>query len=152
MNTTTIQQRENIDALSKKGTCIEFFSAYQDMDIDRMLGLCNPLGEVFFEPMADAGKGKIYETGKGIWSALMESFPDLDNTVKSQTYDETTNTVTCTVVIFGKQEKDFAGIPAKGLRFDSDHIFIFRFDDQSKIDHIRVIWNHDAFVKQLTGA
>lgn len=151
MNTTT-QQKESIDALSKKGTCIEFFSAYQDMDIERMLSLCNPEGQIFFEPLGDDGKGKIYEVGKAIWSALMDAFPDLDNTVKSQQYDETQNAVRCSVVIFGKQQKDFAGIPAKGLRFDSDHIFIFRFDDNSKIDHIHINWNHDSFVKQLTGA
>lgn len=150
MNTAI--QHENIDALSKKGTCIEFFSAYQDMDIDRMLGLCNPDGLISFEPLGADGQGKIYETGKGLWAALMESFPDLDNTVRSQRFDEITNTVTCAVVIFGKQEKDFAGIPAKGLRFDSDHIFIFRFDDQSKIDHISINWNHEEFVRQLTGA
>lgn len=148
---TTTQQSETIDALSKKGTCIEFFSAYQDFDIDRMLSLCNPQGEVFFEPLGDAGKGKIYETGKAIWSAVMDSFPDVDNTVKSQRYDETTNSVTCNVVIFGKQEKEFAGLPSKGLRFDSEHIFIFRFDDQSKIDKININWDHDRFVKLLTG-
>lgn len=150
MNTTT-QQTETIDALSKKGTCIEFFSAYQDFDIDRMLALCNQAGEIFFEPLGDGGKGKINEVGKGIWSALMDAFPDLDNTVKSQRYDEDSNTVTCHVVIFGKQEKEFAGLPAKGLRFDSEHIFIFRFDDQSKIDRLNIQWDHDRFVNMLTG-
>lgn len=147
---THTQQLETIDALSRKGTCIEFFSAYQDFDIDRMLGLCRPNSEVFFEPLGDAGKGKIYETGKNIWSALMDSFPDLDNTVKSQSYDDITKIVTCNVVIFGKQKKDFAGIPAKGLRFDSEHIFIFRFDDQGKIVQLNIRWDHDRFVKSLT--
>jgi hypothetical protein len=152
MNTNTSTQQETLDALSKKGTCIEFFSAYQDMDIDRMLGLCDTNGKIIFEPLGDAGKGKIHETGKGIWSALMDSFPDLDNTVKSQSFDEANNTVTCAVAIFGKQEKEFAGIPSKGLRFDSDHIFIFRFNEQSKIDKINIIWDHDRFVGLLTGA
>jgi hypothetical protein len=151
MNTTT-QQQESIDALSKKGTCIEFFSAYQDMDIERMLGLCAPEGQIIFEPLGNDGKGKIKEIGKGIWTALMDCFPDLDNTVKSQRFDENNNTVTCTVAIFGTQQKDFAGIPAKGLRFDSDHIFIFKFDDHSKFDEIHISWDHDNFVKQLTGA
>lgn len=146
-----VQQAESIDILTKKGTCIEFFSAYQDFDIYRMLGLCCPSGEVFFEPLGDAGRGKIYETGKAIWSALMDSFPDLDNTIHSQTYNSADNTVTCTVVIFGKQQKDFAGIAAKGLRFDSEHIFIFRFDDHGKIDKINITWNHESFVQQLTG-
>jgi hypothetical protein len=149
---TTTQQQENVDALAKKGSCIQFFSAYQDMDLDRMLGLCQPNGDIFFEPLGDAGKGKIYETGKGLWSAIMNSFPDLDNTVRSQTYDESKNQVLCNVVIFGKQKKDFAGIPAKGLRFDSDHIFIFQFDDHGKIDKINITWDHESFVKQLTGA
>ena len=149
---TTTQQQESIDALSKKGTCIEFFSAYQDMDIDRMLSLCDPTGTISFEPLGDSFKGKIYETGKSVWSALMDSFPNLDNTVKNQTYDEAANMVTCNVVIFGTQEKEFAGIPSKGNDFDSDHIFIFHFDDQSKIDKISITWDHEWFVKLLTGA
>jgi len=151
MKTKTTAQQETLDALSKKGTCIEFFSAYQDMDVDRMLALCDPQGDIFFEPLGDSGKGKIYESGKGIWSALMESFPDLDNTVRSQTFNEVENTVTSMVAIFGKQEKEFAGLPSKGLRFDSDHIFIFRFNDQSKIDKINIIWDHVRFVNLLTG-
>src|SRR4051812_36184907 len=77
-----VQQTESIDALSKKGTCIEFFSAYQDFDLNRMLGLCSPAGEVQFVPLGEAGKGKIFETGKAIWGAVMDAFPDLDNTVK----------------------------------------------------------------------
>ncbi|HEY5823516.1 MAG TPA: nuclear transport factor 2 family protein [Cyclobacteriaceae bacterium] len=147
---TTATQHESIDALSKKGTCIEFFSAYQDLDLDRMLGLCSLKSEVAFEPLGDAGKGKIHEIGKNIWSAIIDSFPDIDNTVKSQTFNESDNSVTCLVAIFGTQEKEFAGLPSKGLRFDSDHIFIFKFDDQSKIDTISINWNQDEFVKQLT--
>ena len=147
---TTSQQTESVDVLAKKGTCIEFFSAYQDFDINRMLGLCSPAGDVCFEPLGDAGRGKIYEIGKAIWSALMDSFPDLDNTIHTQTYNPAHNSITCSVVIFGKQKKDFSGIPSKGLRFDSEHIFIFRFDEQGKIEHININWDHRGFVKQLT--
>ena len=149
---TITKQHESLDELSKKGTTIEFFSAYQDMDVDRMLGLCDPEGKIMFEPLGNSGTGKIYEIGKLIWASLMDSFPDLDNTVRSQTYNKNDNTVTCLVAIFGKQEKEFAGIPSKGLRFDSDHIFIFRFNDQSKIDNINIIWDHDRFVNLLTGS
>src|SRR5258705_11320759 len=148
---TTTQQQESLDALSKKGTCIEFFSAYQDMDLDRMLSLCDENGTIVFEPLSDFFKGKIHDVGKGVWRALMDSFPNLDNTVKGQTFDEETNSVTCKVVIFGTQEKEFAGIPSKGNDFDSDHIFIFRFNNQSKIDNIDITWDHDRFVKLLTG-
>ena len=146
---TPIEQQESILALSRKGTCIEFFSAYQDMDLDRMLGLCDKEGTIAFVPLGDAFKGKIHEVGKGLWSALMDSFPNLDNTVKNQVHNEDENTVTCQVVIFGTQEKDFAGIPDNGNDFDSDHIFIYRFDNAGKVTDINISWDHDRFVKQL---
>lgn len=150
MNTTTTQH-ESIDALAKKGTCIEFFSAYQDFDLDRMLSLFTPDATIAFEPLGAAGAGKVNEIGKGIWGAVLDCFPDVDNTVKSQVFDEKSNTVTCVVVIFGTQAKDFAGISSKGLRFDSEHIFIFRFDDKGKVDGVTINWDFNAFVGQLTG-
>lgn len=145
------KRTESVDALSKKGTCIEFFSAYQDHDIDRMLQLCDPEGTVFFEPLGEAGKGKIGEFGQNLWRALMDAFPNLDNTVVRADLDEGTNAVTCTVSIFGTQEKEFAGIPSRGNRFESDHIFVFRFNDQEKIDRIDIRWDHERFVQQLTA-
>lgn len=147
---TTTQEKESLDVLSKKGTCIEFFSAYQDMDLDRMLLLCDVSGTISFEPLGDAFKGKIHEVGKGLWSAIMDSFPNLDNTVKSQTFDDARNTVSCTVVIFGTQAKEFAGMPSKGKDFDAEHIFIFRFNEEGKITDIKINWDHDRFVRQLT--
>lgn len=149
---TTTQQHESLDALSKKGTCIEFFSAYQDMDLDRMLSLCDVNGTISFVPLGDPFKGKIHEVGKGLWSAIMESFPNLDNTVKSQQFDEATNAVTCKVVIFGTQAKEFAGMPSKGKEFDSEHIFIFRFNEAGKVTDLKISWDHERFVGQLTGA
>jgi hypothetical protein len=151
MNTTTKQQ-ESIDTLAKKGACIEFFSAYQDFDLDRMLSMFTPGATIAFEPLGAAGSGKVSEVGKNIWGAVLDCFPDVDNTVKSQVFDEKTNSVACTVVIFGTQAKDFAGIPSKGLRFDSEHIFIFRFDDKGKIDHVSINWDFPKFLSQLTGS
>lgn len=147
---TIVKSEESLDTLSKKGTCIEFFSAYQDMDLERMLALCDPEGEVSFVPLGEPYMGKIYEVGKGVWSALMDAFPNLDNTVKSQQLDETSNAVTCQVVIFGTQEKEFAGMPSKGNDFDSEHIFIFRFNSDGKITNININWDHERFVKALT--
>lgn len=146
----SIQQKENVDVLAKKGTCIEFFSAYQDMDVDRMLSLCDSNGTVSFVPLGADYTGKISEVGKGVWSALMDAFPNLDNTVKAQQFDELNNAVVCTVVIFGKQEKEFAGMPAKGNEFDTEHIFIFRFNESGKISDININWDHERFVGQLT--
>ncbi len=148
---TTTTQTESLDALAKKGTCIEFFSAYQDMDLDRMLALCDKNGDIAFLPLGEPFKGKIHEVGKGLWSAIMDSFPNLDNTVRSQRYDQATDTVICEVVIFGKQEKEFASMPSKGNDFDSDHIFIFRFNEKGKITDLTINWDHDGFVRQLTN-
>jgi hypothetical protein len=152
MNETKTQQQEATSVLQRKGTCIEFFSAYQEMDLERMLNLCTPESIVYFEPLDQSGTGRVHELGKNIWTALMECFPDLDNTVTSLEWIEAQHAVKCRVSIFGTQRKDFAGIPAHGLRFDSEHIFIFKFDDQAHITELRVLWDHDRFVQQLTPA
>jgi predicted ester cyclase len=143
-----IIQKESMTELSRKGTCIEFFSAYQELEIDRMLGLCETNGDVNFIPLGDNGKGKIHEFGKDLWNSLMECFPDLDNTTDTLITDG--DNVLCKVAINGTQAKDFAGIPTKGKRFESDHIFIFHFNEEDKIDNISIDWNHQGFVEQLT--
>ncbi len=114
-----------------------------------MLSVCTDDATVSFEPLGEPFKGSIHTVGKNVWLALMNSFPNLDNTVKSQAYDEQQNTVLCVVTIFGKQEKEFAGIPAKGNDFDSDHIFIFRFSEDGNINHVSIQWDHERFVNQL---
>lgn len=136
-------------AAVRKGICLEFFSAYQDLEIDRMLGLCDPHGTIAFVPLGSDFNGKIYKVGKSVWVGLMDAFPDLDNTVNAMEYDEK-DKVTCKVDIYGTQKKDFAGLPAKGKRFRSEHIFIFQFTDEDKIFNIQVDWKHDLFVSQLS--
>jgi len=150
MKTTTKSIQESQEVLVRKGICLEFFSAYQDMELDRMLKLCHPEGSISFIPLGSDFTGKIYEVGKGVWASLMDSFPDLDNTVMHQQYKDAENTVNCKVEIFGTQEKDFAGFLSKGKRFTSEHIFIFRFNQQDKIEEIKVSWDHEKFVKQLS--
>jgi predicted ester cyclase len=144
----TTRLNHNLTDLSRQGMAIEFFSAYQEMDIYRMLDLCTDNGAVHFTPLGEAGKGKIKELGKNLWLLLMDCFPDLDNTVISTKVDSAGN-VTCNVMICGTQAKDFAGIPTKGLRFDSDHIFIFHFNEDNQIDGIRITWDHVSFTRQL---
>lgn len=57
--------------------------------------------------------------------------------------------VTCKVAIFDTQTKDFAGIPSQGLPFNSDHIFIFRFDEEFKTTALTIDWEMAGFQKQL---
>ena len=142
---TLIQQQH---ALSLKNACVEFMFAYQQHNVTKMLGLCEENGTIHFESLSEAGKGKIHELGKGIWTGLIESFPDIDNTLDAAVAEDE-HTVRCQVVISGTQKKEFAGIPNKGLRFDSDHIFIFRLNDAGKIDDIRISWDHADLKRQL---
>lgn len=135
-------------ALSLKNACVEFMFAYQQKNVDKMLSLCHPEGTIDFKPLGNAGKGKIHELGKNIWSALIDCFPDIDNTLDAAVAEDE-NVVRCQVVIRGTQEKDFGDIPNKGLRFDSDHIFIFRLSPDNKITDIRISWDHGDLKKQL---
>ena len=146
MDTLVKQQQE----LSLKNACVEFMFAYQQRNVEKMLGFCNPDGEVHFLPLGESGKGKIGELGRTIWSLLIECFPDIDNTLDAAVAEEE-NTVRCQVVIRGTQVKDFAGIVNKGKHFDSDHIFIFHLNSNNKIDSINVSWDHADFQRQLGG-
>ncbi|CAN5615593.1 hypothetical protein BH10BAC3_BH10BAC3_38450 [soil metagenome] len=134
--------------LSLKNACVQFMFAYQQKNVDKMLSFCDTNGEIFFEPLAEGGRGKIGELGKGIWSALIDCFPDIDNTVDASIAEEE-GSVRCQVVIRGTQAKDFADIPSKGLHFDSDHIFIFHLNPEQKIDSIKINWDHQDFKRQL---
>lgn len=142
---TAVQQEHQ---LSLKNVCVEFMFAYQQRNVTRMLGFCDPEGVIELKPLGDAGRGKIHELGKGLWTTLIDCFPDIDNTLDAAVAEDT-NTVRCQVVIRGTQAKDFSDIPNKGLRFDSDHIFIFHISPENKIDHIQTSWDHQDLKRQL---
>ena len=144
MNATT-QQSE----LSLKNACVSFMFAYQQRNVEKMLSFCNPDGEIFFKPLGEGGKGKIGELGRAIWTELIDSFPDIDNTVDAAIAEDG-DAVRCQVVIRGTQAKDFADISNKGKHFDSDHIFIFRLNERGKIDRIEIEWDHADFKRQLS--
>ena len=145
MDTLVKQQNE----LSLKNACVEFMFAYQQRNVGKMLGFCNPDGEVHFESLGESGRGKIGELGKGIWSGLIDAFPDITNTLDAAIADDD-NSVRCQVMISGTQAKDFAGIVNKGKRFDSDHIFIFHLDSDNVIQKIQIQWDHADLQRQLS--
>ena len=131
-----------------KNICVDFMKAYQDQNVDQMINLCDPKSTVWFRPLGEEGKGKIHELGKGLWEALIDSFPDIDNTIHSITAEN--GNIRCIVSIRGTQKKDFAGIANKGGSFDSEHIFVFQLDDQQSIQHLEISWDHADFVVQLS--
>ena len=144
MSTLVKEQQE----LSLKNACVEFMFAYQQKNVEKMLSFCDLDGEVFFTPLGEGGKGKIHELGQQIWKGLIESFPDIDNTVEAAIAEDG-ESVRCQVVIRGTQAKDFAGIVSKGKHFDSDHIFIFHLNEVNRIDNIQITWDHEDFQRQL---
>ena len=141
------QTKTSLTEQSRKGACLAFFSAYQDLDTARMIQLATPDATVHFLPMGDGGKGSFWEFGKGVWQLIMDCFPDVDNTVDSLVADG--DTVIAHVTIFGTQSQDFMGITNKGLHFNSDHIFVFHFDEADRITALTIDWNHARFGEQL---
>jgi predicted ester cyclase len=146
MNTTT-NSPILIDDLAKH-PAIQFLFAYQEQDIDGMLALCHPAGTVHFRPLGDHGRGRLHELGRDIWSSIVECFPDITNTVDAATR-EPDGSVRAQVLISGTQAKDFAGITSQGLRFSSDHVFIFQLDPDDRITDLQVEWDHADFSRQL---
>lgn len=132
-----------------KHICVEFMKAYQEQKVDKMISFCDPESTISFKPLGGNGKGKIHDLGKGLWSTLVECFPDIDNTVHSLVAED--GKIKCTVSIRGTQSQDFAGIISKGGSFDSEHIFVFELDAGNKIKHLDIDWDHADFVKQLSN-
>ncbi|HEX2536169.1 MAG TPA: nuclear transport factor 2 family protein [Chitinophagaceae bacterium] len=144
MHLNTQQQQE----IRIKNAAVQFMFAYQQRSVEKMLRLCDPEGAIRFHPLGENGTGTIGTLGRQLWTALIDCFPDIDNTLDAAVAEDA-RTVRCQVVIRGTQAKDFAGIENKGRHFDSDHIFIFRLNEEGRIDSIEVDWNHADFCKQL---
>lgn len=142
MKTSTLTDNRTL-----KGPCIEFMFAYSDHDMNKMMSLCDEEGEVHFLSLGEAGKGTIGELGKGIWSSLIECFPDIENTVHAATAGG--DDIRCQVLISGTQAKDFADIPNKSMRFESNHVFVFHLNEEDKIDRIHIEWDHADLKRQL---
>jgi hypothetical protein len=131
-----------------KNICVDFMKAYQDQKVEEMVRLCGSKSTIWFKPLGDSGKGKIHELGKGLWTTLIDCFPNIDNTVHSIISES--GKIKCVVSIRGTQEKDFAGIQSQGGSFDSEHIFVFRLNEKENIQHIDIEWDHADFVSQLS--
>lgn len=140
---------ESVSELSRQGACLAFFTAYDDLDTARMIGLAAPDATVHFLPLGDDGKGTFWQFGKVVWDLLIDCFPDISNTVDKLTTDN--DLITANVNIGGTQAKDFMGIVNKGCRFDSDHVFVFQFNEADQIQHLTINWNHAGLVEQLGG-
>lgn len=141
-----------VSDLTRKGASLAFFTAYDDLDTARMIGLAAPDATVHFLPLGEDGRGSFWEFGKTVWDLLIDCFPDISNTVdRLHTEDDTrfAGAITANVTIGGTQAKEFMGIANKGCRFNSDRAFVFRFNDADQIQDLTINWDHANFVKQL---
>jgi hypothetical protein len=136
-----------VSDLTRKGACLAFFTTYDYLDTARMIGLAAPNATVHFLPLGEGGKGSFWEFGKVVWDLLIDCFPDISNTVDHLSAEG--DTITANVTIGGTQAKDFMGIASRGCRFDSDHVFVFQFNEADQIQHLTINWDHASFMKQL---
>ena len=135
--------------LQTQKTALQFFEAYNQGDIQEMLSLFTNESIVSFIPMGESGKGKVKEFGQTIWGMLLKSFPNIKNElIKSKTEDS--GNLICELKFTGKQPADFADIKNKEKEFNTDHIFVFKFDDNGLISEMSVTWDHEDFCRQLS--
>ena len=135
--------------LQSQKSALLFFDAYNEGNVDKMLSLFSDNSIVSFIPMGENGKGKVKELGQAIWSMLLSSFPNIQNELIKSRYEDNGNLI-CELKFTGKQEADFADLKNNGKEFDTDHIFVFKFNDEGLISEMSVTWDHDDFCRQLS--
>lgn len=129
-------------------TAFLFFEAYNEGNIEKMLKLFTPDSQIAFLPLGGNGEGKVKELGQAIWSMLLASFPNLHNRLLKSKFEENESLI-CEMKFTGKQAKDFADIQNKNKEFDTDHIFVFKFNESGLIREMSVTWDHQDFCNQL---
>ena len=132
-------------------TCLAFFSFLEDNNFDRVLAHCASDALIEFEPLGESFKGTVSGIGRIIWSALIESFPDLRIELKDMDWNATGHKAVCLVNIQGTQRYPFIGFRLNGQSLNLTQYFTFHFNDNAKIELIRVQWIHDELVNQLAG-
>jgi steroid delta-isomerase-like uncharacterized protein len=132
-----------------------FFDAFRARDVELMVGLCTDDAdcryvafEVWTRQRVLHGDGKVCTVGKPIWSALIDSFPDLTNTVTSIRAD-TEGNVAVEVDVGGTQRKAFGVIACTGGHYELPHLFLLHVTDDGSIDDIVAYWDNAHWKKQL---
>jgi len=132
-----------------------FFGAYQAQDVERMVDLCADNADFRYVPFEVRtrqrvlhGDGKVRTVGKAIWTALIDAFPDLSNTMINVRSDDEGN-VAAQVSIGGTQAKAFGVIACTGGHYDLPHLFVFHVGSDGLIDDIAAYWDNADWNKQL---
>ncbi|MGT2457354.1 nuclear transport factor 2 family protein [Cupriavidus basilensis] len=136
--------------MSQIETVQAFFARYGKHDLDGMLTMFAAGARIDYVPMMMAGP--VDETGRNIWSTLIDGFPDLGNRVTAIYSDDVQRTVIAEVTITGTQARDVLGIANRGQSFSLPHVFIARVDSQARIEFMRAYWDNAAFYAALAHA
>ena len=125
----------------------EFFNLYQSQNVPGMIALFEPAGEVEYVPFGLVGP--VDEVGPGSWGVLIDSFPDLNNTVNSIKNDANDRTAFVDVNIAGTQVKEAFGVPSLGRGYDLRHFFIIEVNENNKIVKVTSFWDNAEWFRQL---
>jgi ketosteroid isomerase-like protein len=133
----------------------EFFSRYRAHDVDGMTDLCAVNAEFSYVPFEVWGKqrvlrgdGKVNTVGKTMWAGLINSFPNLSNTV--HTVDANNDgDVVAQADIEGTQQLAWGLVAPAGKHFREPHLFVFHVDADLLIDSIRAYWDNGSISQQL---
>jgi ketosteroid isomerase-like protein len=149
---TTTERRT---ASSAADVVTAFFAAYSRHDVDEMTEMCSDNADFSYVPFEAWGKqrvvrgdGKVRTVGKVLWAGLINSFPDLFNTVHSvDANDNGDVVVTCD--IGGTQQIAWGNAAPRGKRFSEPHLFIFHVGEDGLIDRIKAYWDGAGINRQL---
>ncbi|WP_299685637.1 ester cyclase [uncultured Tateyamaria sp.] len=123
------------------------FDRYRAQDVPAMIEMFEPEGIVEYVPFALAGP--VEQVGPGSWGVLIDSFPNLSNTVHSITADASGRKAYVDVDVSGTQEKEAFGVPSRGHAYTVRHLFVLDTNDDGKITHMTAFWDNVDWFRQL---
>ena len=133
----------------------EFFDRYRAHDVEGMTDLCSINAGFSYVPFEIWGKqrvlrgdGKVGTIGKTIWAGLINSFPDLSNTVYTLTANDDGDVVV-EADIEGTQQLAWGFATPDGRHYREPHLFIFHVDEHLLIDSITAYWDNAGISRQL---
>jgi ketosteroid isomerase-like protein len=137
------------------GVVTEFFDRYRAHDVDGMTDLCAVNAGFSYVPFEVWGKqrvlrgdGKVNTVGKTMWVGLINSFPNLSNTVHTVSANDDGDVVV-EVDIEGTQQLAWGMVTPAGKHFREPHLFVFHVDADLLIDSVRAYWDNGSISQQL---
>jgi ketosteroid isomerase-like protein len=133
----------------------EFFDRYRAHDVNGMAELCSINADFSYVPFEVWGKqrvlrgdGKVGTVGKALWAGLINSFPNLTNTVHTATANDEGDVVV-EVSIGGTQQLPWGFVTPAGKHFIEPHLFVFHVDGDVCIDSVTAYWDNAGISTQL---